>query len=148
VKILLLLTALISFLTVPVLGAECVEVDLEVDPVLTPGEVYYFDAELTNCGDEAGMIFLTIVIDYGLGDIEIPEFPVYMQAGQVFAHSLPFVLPECAPSLDASICVTARSGEVEASDCVEFSIVNPNWGASKTTFDDIPKDRLPGTSGQ
>lgn len=146
-KGLLLLTALISFLAVPVLAENCVEVDLEVDPVLSPGEVYYFDASLTNCGDD-GLIFLTVVIDYGVGDIDFPEFPVFMPAGETFAHSIPFVLPECAPSLDASICVTARSGEVVASDCVEFSIVNPNWGATKNTDDDVPKDRQPGSIGQ
>ena len=134
-KKILALVALISLLSIPVFADDCVEVDLEVDPVLVPGQVYYFYAELTNCSDEAGIVYLTISMNYILGTFEIKDIPVYMGAGETFSRSMPFVLPHMAPAGDGSMCVTARKGEVTASDCVYFTIENGSQGRSQKPTD-------------
>jgi len=138
-KKLLTILALVAFLTAPVLAEDCVEVDIEVDPELVPGETYYFYAELTNCSDEGGIVYLTISFDYIVGTFEISDVPVYMGAGETFSRSIPFMLPPSAPSGDGSLCVKARIGEYEDNDCVEFTIHNPDWGASQNPFEE--KDR-------
>jgi hypothetical protein len=140
VKKLLLVLALMILWAVPAAAQDCVEVDLDVAPELMPGEVYYFDATLTNCGDEAGIIFLNITVDYIWGMLEIPQIPVFMGAGETFSHSLPFMLPEMIPSGSGSICVTATKGAAVASDCVEFNIFNPGWGSSLNSSDEFDKE--------
>lgn len=124
----------------PVSADDCLVVDLDVAPQLVPGEVYNFYAELTNCGDEAGIIYLDIKVDYMVGTFEATGLPVFMGAGESFSRTVPFMLPDCAPSGDASICVTAHMGEIEASDCVEFTIFNPGWGFSTKAADERDKD--------
>jgi hypothetical protein len=139
-KRILLLVALSAFLAVPGLAEDCVEVDLEVAPELWPGEIYYFYAELTNCGDEAAVVYLDVSINYILGSIEVTDIPIFMGAGETFSRSVPFMLPDCAPSGEGGLCVTAASGGAEATDCVEFTIFNPGWGLSDKASDKQDKD--------
>jgi hypothetical protein len=143
VKNLLLILVLMIFGIVPAAAGDCVEVGLEVEPELVPGEVYYFYAELTNCGDEAGIVYLDITVDYIWGAIEIPQVPVFMGAGVTFSHPLPFMLPPAIPSGSGSICVTATSGDAVSSDCVEFTIFNAGWGSSLNDADDFGKEEEP-----
>ena len=133
----LLSIAMLSLLAVPVLAEDCVEVDIDIDPVLAPGEVYYFDASLTNCSDEVDIVFVTITFEYATCDLELVEIPVPMAPGDTFSRSLPFTLPDFAPSGDGHLCVTARVGEVVAEDCAYFTINNPNWGATLTPAKDL-----------
>ncbi len=134
-KRLLACIAVLSLFTVPSFAADCVEVDLDVDPILIPGEMFYFFAELTNCGDEGGVIFLTIEVSHDAGTFTIPEIPVYMAAGETFTCSVPMVLPHAIPTGDGSICVTAVKGDAEASDCIYFTIENDAGSGQKQNIE-------------
>jgi hypothetical protein len=98
---------------------DCVEVDLELPAVVPVGpgnssEGYF---ELTNCGDEAATIDLTLLVNFMGEDIEIGPIPVPLDAGETASRAFRFAAPPGLAGQTVELCVRAVSGTAESSDC-------------------------------
>jgi hypothetical protein len=120
---------------------ECVEVDLELPDTVYAGPVGvevqegYF--ELTNCGDEAATIMLSVEIDLGVVDtsITIGDIPVHLGAGETISREFRFVVPPIVPAGEYGICVTAVSGDAMMTTCQTVVVVNNGEsGGSSPSF--------------
>jgi hypothetical protein len=128
---------MISLLSVPAFAEDCLEIAFEVEPELQVGVVYFFYGEITNCGDEAGEVFFDVTIETGEMSYEMPQFSIYMAAGQTIARSFAFVVPPIIPEGDVTICVTATLGEATASECIYLTVTHPG---------NAPEGKGPGNS--
>lgn len=114
---------------------DCVEVDIELpDTVLAenPMEPSYAEGyfELTNCGDETTVIWLTFTATINISDLidttfVFPDIPVQMGAGEVIAREV--VIP--LPPFDGvyTICVDAVSGEAQDNDCATMVVIGTEF---------------------
>ncbi|UCC45684.1 MAG: T9SS type A sorting domain-containing protein [Candidatus Zixiibacteriota bacterium] len=104
-------------------AADCVEVDIELTPVVVAGEPFEGYFELVNCGDEAAVIELTFDIQFNEHSIQIPGIPVRMGAGQTISKSFECIMPSFLAGNSISFCVAAVSGDATSSDCATMNIV-------------------------
>ncbi|MBD3217574.1 MAG: T9SS type A sorting domain-containing protein [candidate division Zixibacteria bacterium] len=105
-------------------AAECVEVEVELTPEVVAGETIEGYFELTNCGDDAAVITLALTIELFNGQtIELPGFPVEMGAGETIARDFSFIAPPPFAGNTFGLCITATSGDAEASDCASTTIL-------------------------
>ena len=119
------LLAMVSLLAVPAFADDCVDISFEAEPELQVGVVYFIYGEITNCSDEAGLIFFNISLDAGYMTYTFPEFSVFMAAGQTFAKSFPFVIPPVVPEGDVTITITATKGEASDTEIIYLTVTHP-----------------------
>jgi hypothetical protein len=126
-EVLMLLAAAVLAVGVqPVVAAECVEVDIELNSQVTVGGGSFGEGffELTNCGDEATLLSLTFSIDLGIGQpFEIGPIRYPLGAGETVSREFRFPAPPIAVGKTVTFCVTAVSGEAEATDCATVAFV-------------------------
>jgi hypothetical protein len=124
-KRILILALSLALLSLPAIADDCVEVDIETDAELEVGVMYYFYAELTNCGD-AGMVGISLSLEFGEYYFEFPgDIQFYMGAGETISRSVPFIIPPVIPSGNVTLCVTASKGDATSTDCLYMTINNP-----------------------
>jgi hypothetical protein len=131
----LLAGILLMFMDQIASAADCVEVDIELPDtvVAEPGATATGYFELTNCGDEAGTIWLAIDVDLNGTPFAVGEVPVYLGAGETISREFIFPVPPLAVGYTVTFCVTATSGEYEASDCATVTVEGfPGGNADKT----------------
>ncbi len=126
---------------------ECVDVDLELpDTVYAEAGSFaegYF--ELTNCGDEAATVMLSVSLDMDLFDttITMGDIPVEMGAGETISREFRFPVPPIVPDGTFGICVTATSGEAMMTACQTVVIINENFGGSTVSEDNFDLNNFP-----
>jgi hypothetical protein len=113
------------------MAADCVEVDIELTPEVVAGATIEGYFELTNCGDDAAVITLALTLQLFTDQtIELPGFPVEMAAGETIARDFSFIAPQPFAGYTFGLCVTATSGDAEASDCASTTIIEGSGVAS------------------
>ncbi len=119
----LLLPVLFAFLVMgagAVQAADCVEVDIELPATVTAeagafAEGYF---ELTNCGDEAGLVELSISIEIsGIPPFEVGGIQLPIGAGETISREFVLPVPPSAGGNEVTFCIDAAIGEASSSDC-------------------------------
>ncbi|RKX24204.1 MAG: hypothetical protein DRP46_13595 [Candidatus Zixiibacteriota bacterium] len=136
--LILFMSVLGLILSQAVLAEDCVEVDIEL-PATVVAEAGGFATgyfELTNCGDDAGYIWLEFDIDLNGVQFPIGQIPVYLGAAETISREFYFPVPPLAMGYTVTFCVTATSGEYVADDCATMTVESSDGGESiigKTT---------------
>ena len=107
-----------------VLGAGCLDVDLEItDVVYTAPHDYLAEAffELTNCGDVDAEVFLRLDVT-GYEFSGATNLPVHVGAGETISRQWTFAVPTFIPDGTYLICVTATSGAALVIDCESVEV--------------------------
>ncbi len=137
-KRLLALIAMLGLLAAPVFADDCIEIDFEAEPDINVGVVYFFFGEVINCSDEAGEVFFSLTLEFEGMSYDLPEFSVYMGAGETVSRSFPFVIPPIFPEGEVTITVTATKGEATDTETIYLTVVHPNSGDAIPRKGDIP----------
>lgn len=101
-------------------SAECVTVDIELPGSVQAAPGAFADGyfELTNCGDEAAIVTLSVTIAFGnIPPFEIGGIQFPLGAGEVVSREFRVPVPPNAAGNEVSICIEAAIGESVASDC-------------------------------
>ncbi len=124
------LSAILVLIVSPTLrAADCVNLDLELTPEVLAGSVGQGSFELTNCGDLAGTIVLTVALQIPDGPtIEIADIPVQLGAGETIIRNFTYPAPWILTGHTFGLCVTAQMGEASAHDCASTTIVHDSNG--------------------
>ena len=131
------LCAGLLFGAAPVWSADCVEVDIELpgSVIAAPGAFADGYFELTNCGDEAGMVVLNVTIAFGnIPPFEIGGIQFPLGAGEVVSREFRVPVPPTAAGNEVSICIEATIGEAVASDCATTVISGAEPTADSRTI--------------
>ena len=125
-SLLLGMSAILVLIASPVLHAtDCVGLDVELTPEVTAGGTGEGSFELTNCGDVAGTIMLSVAFQIPDGPtIEVADIPVKLAAGEIVAQSFTYPAPHLLIGYTFGICATAVLGEASAHDCASTTIID------------------------
>ncbi|MBD3404009.1 T9SS type A sorting domain-containing protein [candidate division GN15 bacterium] len=120
------------------MAEDCVEVDIELPAtvVAEPGAFATGFFELTNCGDEAGIVEMNVSIAFTNGPaFDVGTIPVPVGAGEVISREFRVPVPPPAGGQELTICVEAALNDAAASDCATMAIEGDGFtgdGGSKT----------------
>jgi len=132
-----ILAALLLLLCSTLRAADCVSVDVELTPEVTAGDLGRGSFELTNCGDVAGTVVLSFVLQIPNGPtIEVADVSLDLGAGETIVHSFSYPAPRFLAGYTFGLCITAVLGESSAGDCAT-TVISDGGGSSDGQEDDF-----------
>lgn len=126
----------------------CVEVELELPDTVTNDPASFVEGyfELTNCGDEADTIELSVSIELFDTAFSIPGPVAILGAGETISREFRFPVPPAVVPGSYVFCVTATAGEATATSCQTVVVVQGEGPSGAGTTQNYPNPFNPSTN--